>query len=35
MLQEFINNLYVEKNLSKWHLKGILKIVKEYQKFMD
>lgn len=28
MLQEFINDIYVEKHLSKWYLKGILKAVK-------
>lgn len=33
MLQEFINNLYVEKNLSKWYLKGILKIIKGSLKY--
>lgn len=27
MLQEFINDLYVGKNLSKWYLKGILKTI--------
>jgi len=33
LLQEFINNLYVEKNLSKWYLKGILKIIKGSLKY--
>lgn len=28
MLQEFINDIYVEKHLSKWYLKGILKAIK-------
>lgn len=28
IIQEFINNLYLEKDLSKWYLKGILKIIK-------
>ena len=33
MLQEFINDLYVEKNLSKWYLKGILKTIKGSLKY--
>lgn len=33
MLQEFINTLYLEKNLSKWYLKGILKIIKGSLKY--
>ena len=33
MLQEFINDLYVEKNLSKWYLKGILKTIKSSLKY--
>ena len=33
MLQEFINNLYLEKNLSKWYLKGILKTIKGSLKY--
>ena len=28
MLQEFINKIYLEKNLSKWYLKNIMKVVK-------
>ena len=28
MLQEFINKIYVEKSLSKWYLKNIMKVVK-------
>ena len=28
MLQEFINKIFVEKNLSKWYLKNIMKVVK-------
>ena len=33
MLQEFINDLYLEKNLSKWYLKGILKTIKGSLKY--
>ena len=33
MLQEFINDLYVEKSLSKWYLKGILKTIKGSLKY--
>ena len=33
MLQEFINDLYLEKNLSKWYLKGILKTIKSSLKY--
>ncbi len=33
MLQEFINDLYVEKSLSKWYLKGILKTIKSSLKY--
>ena len=33
MLQEFINDLYIEKNLSKWYLKGILKTIKGSLKY--
>jgi len=33
MLQEFINKLYVEKNFSKWYLKGILKTIKGSLKY--
>lgn len=33
MLQEFINKIYVEKNLSKWYLKGIMKVIKGSLKY--
>ena len=33
MLQEFINKIYVEKNLSKWYLKGIMKFIKGSLKY--
>ena len=33
MLQQFINDLYVEKRLSKWYLKGILKTIKGSLKY--
>lgn len=33
LLQEFINQIYVERNLSKWYLKGILKTIKGSLKY--
>jgi hypothetical protein len=33
MIQEFINDLYLEKRLSKWYLKGILKTIKGSLKY--
>lgn len=33
MIQDFINTIYLEKNLSKWYLKGILKIIKGSLKY--
>lgn len=33
LIQEFINGLYLEKNLSKWYLKGILKTIKGSLKY--
>ena len=33
MLQEFINKIYVDKNLSKWYLKGIMKVIKGSLKY--
>ena len=33
MLQEFINKIYVERNLSKWYLKGIMKVIKGSLKY--
>ena len=33
LLQEFINKIYVERNLSKWYLKGIMKVVKGSLKY--
>lgn len=33
LLQEFINEIYVEKGLSKWYLKGILKTIKGSLKY--
>ena len=33
MLQGFINKIYVEKNLSKWYLKGIMKVIKGSLKY--
>ena len=33
LLQEFINDIYIEKNLSKWYLKGILKTIKGSLKY--
>jgi integrase len=33
MIQEFINELYLEKRLSKWYLKGILKTIKGSLKY--
>ena len=33
LIQEFINTIYLEKNLSKWYLKGILKIIKGSLKY--
>lgn len=33
ILQEFINEIFVEKNLSKWYLKGIMKTIKGSLKY--
>lgn len=33
MLQEFINSIFVEKNLSKWYLKSIMKTIKGSLKY--
>jgi hypothetical protein len=33
LIQDFINEIYLEKNLSKWYLKGILKLIKGSLKY--